>query len=85
VSLTGSAMTFVALPWFVLVTTGSTAEMGGMRVVFLAIAAGFTAGAIAFSAAVRRGDTGEEEADALPAADLATVPPAEVRADWIST
>jgi MFS family permease len=28
VSLTGSAMTFVALPWFVLVTTGSTAKMG---------------------------------------------------------
>jgi MFS family permease len=28
VSLTGSSMTFVALPWFVLVTTGSTARMG---------------------------------------------------------
>ena len=28
VSLTGSAMTYVALPWFVLVTTGSTAKMG---------------------------------------------------------
>lgn len=28
VSLTGSAMTFVALPWFVLSTTGSTAKMG---------------------------------------------------------
>jgi len=28
VSLTGSAMTFVALPWFVWVTTGSTAKMG---------------------------------------------------------
>jgi MFS family permease len=28
VSLTGSAMTFVALPWFVLETTGSTARMG---------------------------------------------------------
>jgi MFS family permease len=28
VSLTGSAMTFVALPYFVLVTTGSTAKMG---------------------------------------------------------
>jgi len=27
VSLSGSAMTFVALPWFVLVTTGSTAKM----------------------------------------------------------
>jgi MFS family permease len=28
VSLTGSAMTYIALPWFVLVTTGSTARMG---------------------------------------------------------
>ena len=28
VSLTGTAMTFVALPWFVLVTTGSVAKMG---------------------------------------------------------
>jgi MFS family permease len=28
VSLTGSAMTFVALPWFVLATTGSTAKTG---------------------------------------------------------
>jgi MFS family permease len=28
ISLTGSSMTFVALPWFVLVTTGSTAKMG---------------------------------------------------------
>ncbi|HZT45653.1 MAG TPA: MFS transporter [Gaiellaceae bacterium] len=28
VSLTGTAMTFVALPWFVLATTGSTAKMG---------------------------------------------------------
>jgi MFS family permease len=28
VSLTGSAMTFVALPWFVLATTGSLAKMG---------------------------------------------------------
>lgn len=28
VSLTGSAMTFVTLPWFVLVTTGSTAKTG---------------------------------------------------------
>jgi MFS family permease len=28
VSLTGSSMTFVALPWFVLVTTGSYAKMG---------------------------------------------------------
>ena len=28
VSLTGSAMTYVALPWFVLATTGSTGRMG---------------------------------------------------------
>ena len=28
VSLTGSSMTFVALPFFVLITTGSTAKMG---------------------------------------------------------
>jgi MFS family permease len=28
VSLTGTAMTFVALPWFVLATTGSTTKMG---------------------------------------------------------
>jgi MFS family permease len=28
VSLSGSAMTYVALPWFVLATTGSTAKMG---------------------------------------------------------
>jgi MFS family permease len=28
VSLTGTSMTFVALPWFVLVTTGSTAKVG---------------------------------------------------------
>src|SRR5436305_828506 len=28
VSLTGTSMTFVALPWFVLVTTGSAARMG---------------------------------------------------------
>jgi MFS family permease len=27
ISLTGSAMTYVALPWFVLITTGSTAKM----------------------------------------------------------
>jgi hypothetical protein len=112
VSLTGSAMTYVALPWFVLVTTGSTAKMGwvlaaellpvglmtisvligplgfiavgvalqyvGMSVVFLAIAAGFSAGALAFSAALRRG---EEEADAVPAGDLAAVLPVEARAD----
>jgi hypothetical protein len=53
-----------------------------MRVVFLAIAAGFSAGALGFSAAVRRGDgVGEEKTDARPAGDLTTVFPAEPRAD----
>jgi MFS family permease len=54
----------------------------GMKVVFLAIAAGFTVGAIGFSVAVRRSDRdGEQEPDAVPAADLATVRTAEARAD----
>jgi len=53
----------------------------GMRVVFLAIAAGFSAAALAFSAAVRGGDAGEEERDARPASDLAAVLPAEAGAD----
>src|SRR5205823_13978956 len=54
----------------------------GMRVVFLAIAGGFTAGALAFSAAVRRGDSaGEEEADSLPPRNLAAVLQAESGAD----
>jgi predicted MFS family arabinose efflux permease len=53
----------------------------GMRVVFLAIAAGFSAAALAFSVAVRRGDAGEEERDARPAPDLAAVLPAEAGAD----
>jgi MFS family permease len=35
VSLTGSSMTFVALPWFVLVTTGSTAKLGWVMAVQL--------------------------------------------------
>jgi len=60
---------------------GQALQHVGMRVVFLAIAAGFTVGAVAFSAAVRRGDgVGEEEADARPAGDLAAVLPVEVRA-----
>jgi len=50
----------------------------GMPVVFLAIAAAFTAGALAFSAAVRRG---EEEPDAGPAVDLAPVAATEPRTD----
>jgi len=36
VSLTGSSMTYVALPWFVLVTTGSTSKMGLVFAVELA-------------------------------------------------
>jgi MFS family permease len=50
----------------------------GMPVVFLAIAAAFSAGALAFSAAVRRG---EEEPDVGPAVDLAAVAATEPRAD----
>ncbi len=48
VSLTGSSMTFVALPWFVLVTTGSTAKMGWvLGAEMLAIGAlGIPAGAL---------------------------------------
>jgi predicted MFS family arabinose efflux permease len=57
---------------------GQALQHVGMGVVFLAIAAAFSAGALAFSAAVRRG---EEEGDAVPARDLATVPAVEVRAD----
>ena len=50
--------------------------------VLLAIAVGFTAGAIAFSAAaLRRPNAGEEKRDAVPARDLATVLPAEAGAD----
>ena len=61
---------------------GQSLSYVGMPVLFLAIAAGFTVGAVAFSAAVRRGDgAGEEKADSVPAADLATVLPAEARAD----
>ena len=58
---------------------GQALQYVGMTVVFLAIAAGFSAGAIAFSVAVRR--SGEEKADTVPTADLATVRPAEGRAD----
>jgi len=36
VSLTGSSMTFVALPWFVLVTTGSPAKLGWVMAAQLA-------------------------------------------------
>jgi len=57
---------------------GQALQHVGMKVVFLAIAAGFSAAALAFAAALRRG---EEEGDAVPALDLAAVPAVEARAD----
>ncbi len=57
---------------------GQALQYVGMPVVFLAIAAGFTVGALAFAAALRRG---EEEGDAVPALDLAAVPAVEGRPD----
>jgi MFS family permease len=57
----------------------------GMKGVFLAIAAGFSAGAIAFSVAVRRSERdGEQKADPVPAGDLAPVRPAEAGADRVA-
>ncbi|HEY6069042.1 MAG TPA: MFS transporter [Gaiellaceae bacterium] len=65
---------------------GQALQHVGMRVVFLAIAAGFTAAAVAFSAAVRRGDgPGEEKGDAVPAAGLAAVPTVEAGADRMAS
>jgi predicted MFS family arabinose efflux permease len=60
---------------------GQALQHVGMQVVFLAIAAGFTVGAAAFSAALRRNGDREEERDAVPAGDLAAVLPAELGAD----
>ena len=61
---------------------GQALQHVGIRIVALAIAAGFTAGSVAFSAAVRRGDSpGEEERDAVPSRDLATVRSSEARTD----
>jgi predicted MFS family arabinose efflux permease len=57
---------------------GQALQYVGMRVVFLAIAAGFTLGALLFAAALRRG---EEEGNTVPAIDLATVPAVEGRAE----
>jgi predicted MFS family arabinose efflux permease len=57
---------------------GQALQYVGMPVVFLAIAAGFTLGALGFVAALRRG---EEEGDAVPAIDLAAVATVEGRAD----
>jgi len=51
---------------------GQALQHVGLRVVFLAIAAGFTAGAVAFSAAVGGSDAREQEPDAIPTRELAT-------------
>lgn len=59
---------------------GQALQHVGIRIVALAIAAGFTAAAVAFSAAVRRGAR-EEELNPVPAGNLATVLPAEARPD----
>ena len=53
VSLTGTSMTFVALPWFVLATTGSAARMGWVLAAELAPLAFF--GILAGSLVARLG------------------------------
>jgi predicted MFS family arabinose efflux permease len=61
---------------------GQSLQYVGITTVFLVSAAAFTAGALAFSAAALRGEAdGEEEADAVPPRDRATVFPAEARTD----
>jgi predicted MFS family arabinose efflux permease len=61
---------------------GQSLQYVGITTVFLVSAAAFTAGALAFSAAALRGEAdGEEEADAVPSRDRATVLPAEARTD----
>jgi predicted MFS family arabinose efflux permease len=61
---------------------GQSLQYVGITTVFLVSAAAFTVGALAFSAAALRGDAaGEEEADAVPSRDLATVLSAEARTD----
>jgi predicted MFS family arabinose efflux permease len=61
---------------------GQSLQYVGITTVFLVSAAAFTAGALAFSAAALRGEAdGEEEADAVPSRDRATVFPAEARTD----
>jgi hypothetical protein len=61
---------------------GHALQHVGIRVVALAIAAGFTAGSLVFSAAVRRGDdTREQETDPGPAGDLASILSTEARPD----
>ena len=70
---------------------GQSLQYVSLTLVFLVVAAGFTVGAVAFSAPVTRGEAasialpdagadGKEEADALPAIDLAPVAPVEARA-----
>jgi small neutral amino acid transporter SnatA (MarC family) len=60
---------------------GQALQHVGLRVVFLSIAAGFTAAAVAFSVAVGRGDAREQEPDAIPTGELATIRAAEARPD----
>jgi MFS family permease len=60
---------------------GQSLQYVGMSVLFLAIAAGFTVGALAFSAALRRNDAGEQEANVVPPPELAAVLPVETRLD----
>ncbi len=61
---------------------GQSLQYVGITTVFLVSAAAFTAGALAFSAAALRGEAdGEEEPDAVPSRDRATVLPAEARTD----
>jgi hypothetical protein len=57
---------------------GQALQYVGMPVVFLAIAVGFSAGALAFAAALRRG---EQKGDAVPALDLAAVAAVEASTD----
>jgi predicted MFS family arabinose efflux permease len=61
---------------------GQSLQYVGITTVFLVSAAAFTAGALAFSAAALRGEAdGEEEADAVPSRDRATVLSAEAHTD----
>jgi MFS family permease len=61
---------------------GESLQYVSIDAIFIAIAAGLTAGALAFSAALGRGDgAGEQEPDAVPASDLAPVLSTEARTD----
>lgn len=73
VSLTGTTMTVVALPWFVLATTGSTAKMGVVLAceTFPAFALGIPAGGLVASLGPRRALV---LGDSLRAPLLAAVP-----------